>query len=83
MPQGLASDLNHRFRQHNGLVKANPRTCKIKEIKGYFDNKGKIGFSMGRILNSAMAMKLCNHVSNTAGRRKRDLLIPSSQPKAL
>ncbi|WP_343668419.1 hypothetical protein [Chitinophaga sp.] len=50
---GLASDLHHRFCQHNGLVRARKSTCKSVEISTYFDNNEKLGFSM--VLQSSLS----------------------------
>lgn len=43
---GLAVDLFERFKQHNGLPKANLPGSKYKEIKEYFTKKEKLGFSI-------------------------------------
>lgn len=50
---GLARDLGERFRQHNGLVSCNENSCKIMEIKKYFEENEKIGFSI--IVQSPLA----------------------------
>lgn len=43
---GLARNLGERFKQHNGLISCDSRSCKIKEIEQYFRENKKIGFSI-------------------------------------
>ncbi|HYG58544.1 MAG TPA: hypothetical protein VD902_10845 [Symbiobacteriaceae bacterium] len=50
---GLAIDLAERFRQHNGLVQADPRTCKVNEINGYFERHERLGY--GILVQSPMS----------------------------
>lgn len=54
---GLASDFGQRFRQHNGLVKCKPESCKVREIAEYFGTHDKVGFSiMAASPNDQMAV---------------------------
>jgi hypothetical protein len=43
---GLASDLVHRFRQHNGLVDVSPEKCKRAQITQYFRESSLLGYSI-------------------------------------
>lgn len=43
---GLARDFSERFKQHNGLVSCNPKSCKIEYINDYFSKNEKLGYSI-------------------------------------
>lgn len=43
---GLAVDLSQRFKQHNGLINCNPKSCKVNQIEGYFRSHERIGYSI-------------------------------------
>ncbi|MCU4759364.1 MULTISPECIES: GIY-YIG nuclease family protein [unclassified Bacillus (in: firmicutes)] len=43
---GLARDLLERFKQHNGIIRVDPKGCKIKKIEEYFQSKQKLGYSI-------------------------------------
>ncbi|KMT21580.1 hypothetical protein [Clostridium cylindrosporum] len=43
---GLAVDLCERFKQHNGIIKVDDNSCKLKQIEKYFSNKEKLGYSI-------------------------------------
>ena len=43
---GLASDLCTRFKQHNGLYPIDENACKICQIKDYFSNYERLGYSI-------------------------------------
>lgn len=43
---GLASDLCVRFKQHNGLLPIAENACKISQIKNYFSNHERLGYSI-------------------------------------
>jgi len=43
---GLANDLSIRFRQHNGLMKCDPKCCKVNETAAFFASEDKLGFSV-------------------------------------
>jgi len=49
---GSSNDLFERFKQHNGLIKCNPRACKRKYIQEYFQNNEKLGYTI--MLQSAL-----------------------------
>ena len=50
---GLAVDLLERFKQHNGISKCNPKSCKLQKINDYFSSNEYIGFSI--ILQSSLS----------------------------
>lgn len=43
---GLARDLGIRFRQHAGLVRCDPRYCKVEKIRAHFDEHELLGYSI-------------------------------------
>lgn len=43
---GLASDLSHRFAQHNGLVATAPEKCKWQQISSYFESHEYLGIAI-------------------------------------
>ncbi|MBU2704071.1 hypothetical protein Ga0466249_005223 [Sporomusaceae bacterium BoRhaA] len=43
---GLAVDLGMRFKQHNGIIKVKPSSCKKKQIDEYFNHKDKLGYTI-------------------------------------
>lgn len=43
---GLAVDFEDRFKQHNGLIPADPNTCKKEQIEEYFKHNEKLGYSI-------------------------------------
>lgn len=43
---GLAVDLAERFRQHNGIIKANDTSCKKDKIFEYFSKNDRLGYSI-------------------------------------
>lgn len=43
---GLASDLNIRFQQHNGLLPIANNACKYKQIQEYFKTHEKLGYTI-------------------------------------
>lgn len=43
---GLAVDLLLRFKQHNGLLPCDPKSCKVDYINEYFTHYDKIGYSI-------------------------------------
>ena len=57
---GLALDLIERFKQHNGIIKCSPSSCKINEIIEYFELNKYLGFSI--ILQSKLSQPFNNRV---------------------
>ncbi|WP_416827836.1 GIY-YIG nuclease family protein [Ectobacillus polymachus] len=43
---GLAVDLGERFKQHNGILPMKKESCKFVNIKSYFNQKEKLGYSI-------------------------------------
>lgn len=43
---GLAVDFMKRFKQHNGLLPADPRSCKWEYIQDYFLKQDKLGYTI-------------------------------------
>lgn len=43
---GLAVDLGERFKQHNGILPMKKSSCKFDNIKNYFNQKAKLGYSI-------------------------------------
>ncbi|MFB5192319.1 GIY-YIG nuclease family protein [Alicyclobacillus fastidiosus] len=43
---GLAVDFSTRFKQHNGIIPTDPRSCKIQRINAYFEENEKLGYSI-------------------------------------
>ncbi|MDA2549671.1 GIY-YIG nuclease family protein [Bacillus cereus] len=43
---GLAVDLLERFKQHNGIIRMEPKGCKFEKIQEYFKTQEKIGYSI-------------------------------------
>lgn len=43
---GLAVDLLERFKQHNGIIRMDPKGCKYEKIQEYFKTHDKIGYSV-------------------------------------
>ncbi|MGG1167074.1 GIY-YIG nuclease family protein [Bacillus mycoides] len=61
---GLARDLLERFKQHNGIIRVDPKGCKIKKIEEYFQSKQKLGYSI--FVQSSMHQPF--------GRKNKDIL---------
>ena len=53
---GLASDLNVRFKQHNGLLNIDESACKIQELRDYFSKKDRVGYSI--LVQSTMSQPI-------------------------
>ncbi len=43
---GLARDLGIRFRQHTGLVRCDPRYCKVEKVRVHFGEHELLGYSI-------------------------------------
>jgi hypothetical protein len=43
---GLARDLGIRFRQHNGLAPCGPAGCKVNEVRSYFAESDRLGYTL-------------------------------------
>jgi hypothetical protein len=54
---GLAVDLAHRFRQHNGLVPCKPSNCKRQELTEWFGRNHEIGYSV--LVQSSLSQPSC------------------------
>jgi hypothetical protein len=44
---GLARDLSERFAQHNGLVSMESQSCKIDQIRDWWNTHGSLGYAIG------------------------------------
>jgi hypothetical protein len=43
---GLAVNFAERFKQHNGIIRTRPSSCKYEKITKYFNSNEKIGYSI-------------------------------------
>ncbi len=54
---GLALDLAQRFRQHNGIIKLPPNSCKLVKITDWFKKHNKLGYSV--LVQSSLSQGSC------------------------
>lgn len=69
---GLAVDLAQRFRQHNGLVSAQPNTCKFPEISKWFKSNAQIGYSV--LVQSSLSQPSCKKFNMRFGLSREEMV---------
>jgi hypothetical protein len=66
---GLAIDLTERFKQHTGLIKMDPKGCKVKQIEKYFQQYNQLGYAI--FVQSPLSQPVTSKNKETIGPKSK------------